>query len=171
MNNQIKLNFSFPKPYEQFSQKNYRTRRKEELRKRQAAESLQIPKGVRYDAEKDVNLAIKYILKDKDDDLKILLTKKRCENLLTKTELELNVNTTRRKLSTRRNRNITAKIRLLHLAVIERKFRCLNVMLKVLKENKRCVLDSILEPITVFEDSYAVNRDSLNQEVCYIPIF
>ena len=91
--------------------------------------------------------------------------------MLTKTELELNVNTTRRKLSTRRNCNITAKIRLLHLAVIERKFRCLNVMLKVLKENKRCVLDSILEPITVFEDSYAVNRDSLNQEVFYIPIF
>ena len=115
MNNQIKLNFSFPKPYEQFSQKNYRTRRKEEWRKRQASESLQITKGVRYDAEKDVNLAIKYILKDKDDDLKILLTNKRCENLLTTPELELNVNTTRRKLDNSRNLNITAKIRLLHL--------------------------------------------------------
>eukprot|EP00091_Calanus_sinicus_P009003 TRINITY_DN21341_c0_g1_i1.p1 TRINITY_DN21341_c0_g1~~TRINITY_DN21341_c0_g1_i1.p1 ORF type:complete len:180 (+),score=19.49 TRINITY_DN21341_c0_g1_i1:58-540(+) len=148
MNNQIKLSFSFPKPYEQFSQKNYRTRRKEEWRKRQAADSSKITKGGRNDAEHDVNSAIQFILKDRDGDLDSLLKNKRCANILGTTELELSVTTTRREFRTSSwNHNITAKIRLLHLAVIERRYNCLSVMLKVLKEISKPP-DLFYEPIT-----------------------
>ena len=171
MNNTVKLDFPFPKPVEQFSQQNQRTRRREAWRKTKITQSFTVKRCEPIDVEKNNNLAVKYILKDKHVDLEKLLENKLCENVLTKTRLEIDVKITRTKLDPRRNRNITAQIRLLHLAVLERKYRCLEVMLKFLEQNKTDLMKSILEPVTVWEDNHEIDKDSVNQEVCSIKPF
>ena len=163
MKSAIKLNYPFPKPYEQFNQKNYRARRKEAWRKLQLKHGINNRRGAINYVEKDADLAIKYITNDKKDDLENLLKNKRCENILNSTKLELRVNTARTKLDVRKARNVTAHINLLHLAVIERKDKCLGVMLKFLEKNND--LKAVLETITVFEDNYAIIQENHRYEV------
>ena len=92
MNNTVKLEFPFPKPAEQFNQQNQRARRREAWRKTKITESLTVKRCDPIDVEQNNNLAVKYILKDKHVDLEKLLQNKLCENILTKTRLEIMIN-------------------------------------------------------------------------------
>ena len=170
MESEIKLNFPFPKPYEQFNQINYGAKRREALLKSKLKHGLNKPRLLANDIESDSNLIVKYILKDSTNDLQNLLENKRCENILKSTKLELKVVTTKNKLEPQRTGHFTANINLLHLAVIERKKDILYVMLKYLEKNKITLKDVVLEPITVLEDGLSIAPTKLQTEVNIINI-
>ena len=161
----IKLDFSFPKPCGQLNEQNYKAKRREAWKRRQTKKGGNIKSDEAFTGKNPRSFAVKHILKDRHEELKNLLERTEHQNILTTTKLELSVKTTGGKANVHTRGNVTAHIRLFHLAVIERKPKCLEVMLNILKNDKSKLVNSILETITVLKDNLSIEKEHFHQEV------
>ena len=167
MDDCIKLSFLFPKPYEQLNQQNYRAKRREAWRRVEIKDGRHEDNIEAVSGKCNKSLAAMHILRDRHEDLKELLENAVDENILMTTKLELGVKTTKKKSNLHGRGNVTANIRLVHLAVIKRRHKCLEVMLNILNENKRFLSSSVLEPVTLLNDNYDIKKENFDEEVKY----
>ena len=165
MNDCIKIDFTFPKPYEQFNQQNYRAKRREAWRGKERKECPNTEQDEATDENSGMDLAVAHILKGRHEELNKLLKSSTHEHLLTTTRLEVFVKISRKTLNLQGKRRITAQIRLLHFAVLKRRHKCLQVMLKLLENDKKQILKFILEPIPVLVDLQEIQKENFNEEV------
>ena len=119
----------------------------------------------------DAQKILKCILKNNFIELKKQLEYEQCVDVLISTRLEVIVNAKAKKfLGKKYNNNVVAEISFAHLAVIERKSKCLAAILDALSQDKSKLNDIINSRIVVLENYHQIKKDFFNIEVFYYKI-
>ena len=165
MSTVIKLNYIFPKPYAQLYLDNIRAKRREQVRKRQTIKNV-IATIDKDGTVEDARKILKCILKSNHIELQNHLESKQYVDVLISTRLEVHVNAKAKKTRGQKNDiNVVAKISFVHLAVIERKTKCLTVILDALSHYKLNLSDIMNSIIVVLENYHEVKKDRFDMEV------